>query len=85
MISKRLILALTLGLACAVSAPANAGTMTLDSFVDQTTPTIDVGATKLIVATVNTGASQGGNDASSTTVSIGGSVAPGDIEPPRIR
>ena len=79
MFSKRLILALTLGLACAVSGPANAGTMILDSFVDQTTPTIDVGATKLIVATVNTTGDKGGNDATATTISIGGSVAPADI------
>jgi hypothetical protein len=53
--------------------------MVLDSFVDQTTPTIDLPATKLLMATVNTSGNQGGNDATATNVTVGGTVEAADI------
>ncbi len=53
--------------------------MILDSFVDQTTDPINLPATKLLMATVNTSGDKGGNDASATTVTIVGTVVPADV------
>ena len=79
MFRKRLIVVLGLALAWGFSPAANAGTMNLNSFVDQSPATVDAPTTRLLMATVNTSASQGGNDADSTTVSIGGTVALADV------
>ena len=59
---------------------AFAGTQPVNSFVDQTTEPINLPATKLLVATVNTGKNQGGNDATSTVVNITGTgLLPADV------
>ena len=58
---------------------AFAGTMVLDSFTDQTTEPINLPATNLLLATIGTSADRGGNDATATTVSIGGTVVAADI------
>jgi hypothetical protein len=62
-----------------VSGSAYAGTMILDTFADQTTDPINLPATKLLMATVNTTGDKGGNDASATAVTIGGTVVAADI------
>ena len=72
-----LLCALLLGVAA--SPRADAGVMVLDSFADNTTGPIDEAVDKVLMATVNTSGTQGGNDASDTTVSIGGSVLAADI------
>jgi len=64
-----------------ISGSAYAGTMILETFVDQTTDPINLPAAKLLVATINTSGIQGGNDATATTVSVGGTVVPADIAP----
>jgi hypothetical protein len=79
MFRRRFFLVLGLILAMAASPSANAGTMILDSFVDQSPDPINLPATKLLMATVNTTGDKGGNDASATTVTIGGSVAAADV------
>jgi hypothetical protein len=71
-----LLCALLLG--ATASPSAIAGTMVLDSFAEETGP-IDEAVDKVLMATVNTSGQQGGNDASDTTVSIGGSVLAADI------
>ena len=76
---RKLLLVLGFVAAWGASLSANAGTMVLDGFVDQSPATINLPATQLLMATVNTTGSQGGNDASATTVSIGGSVVAADI------
>jgi hypothetical protein len=79
MFKKRLIMALGLAVAWGFAPAAHAGTMVLDSFVDQSPATIDLPATQLLMATVNTSATQGGNDATATAVSIGGTIVAADV------
>jgi hypothetical protein len=79
MFKKRLILALGLAAAWCFAPAAHAGTMVLDSFVDQSPATIDLPATKLLMATINTSATQGGNDATATAVSISGTILAADV------
>jgi hypothetical protein len=64
------------------SPAANAAvTLRLDTFSDQTPATIDLPASKLLMASVATSTQGGGaaNDALTTTVTIGGSVVAADI------
>lgn len=79
MFKRRFLLVLGLVLASVVSLSANAAALQLDSFVDQTPATINLPATQLLMATVNTTADKGGVDVSDTTVTIGGTVAAADI------
>jgi hypothetical protein len=78
--NKGLILTALL-LAMVASPAANAAKLKLDSFSDQSPATIDLPATKLLMATVATTAQGGGGaaDALTTTVTIGGSVVAADI------
>jgi hypothetical protein len=62
-----------------IPGQAFAGTMLLDSFVDQTPATINLPATNLLMATLNTSADKGGDDATATAVNIGGTVAASDV------
>ena len=69
-------------LALIVSPVAYAAvTIVLNTFTDQTPATIDLPATKLLMASVATSTQGGGqaNDATATTVTIGGTVAAADI------
>ncbi len=83
MIRRKFLLVLGLILIVVASPSANAGTMILDSFADQTTaPIVYVLDAKLLMATVNTSTISGGNDASATTVTIGDvttTIVPADI------
>lgn len=78
-IKRKFLLVLGFMLTWGVSLSANAAALILDSFVDQSPATINLPATKLLMATVNTTADKGGVDAADTTVSIGGSVVAADI------
>jgi hypothetical protein len=66
MFRKQSIFVLGLVLVWGVSPSAYAGTMILDSFVDQTTDPIDQTIGSQLIATVNTSGTQGGNDASAS-------------------
>ena len=76
---KTSLLLCALFLGATASPSAIAGTMILDIFVDDTTGPIDQEIAKFQMATINNTADKGGNDATSTTVSIGGSVSAAQI------
>jgi hypothetical protein len=78
--SKAPLIAVLL-LAMVASPAANAAKLKLNTFTDQSLATIDLPATKLLMATVATDAQGGGAaaDALTTTVTIGGSVVAADI------
>ena len=78
MIKRNILLVLGLVLAWGVSPVANAASLKLDTFTDQTTGTINLPATKLLMASVGTSVQGGGgaSDATSTTVTIGGGGSP---------
>ena len=72
----------TLSLALAMiafSGQALAGTMILDTFTDQAPNPVNLPATKVLMASVNTTADKGGNDATATAVTITGSVVAADV------
>ena len=81
MFRKRVLPITALLLAMVASPAANAAKLALDSFTDQTPATIDLPATKLLMASVGTSVQGGGpaDDALTTTVTIGGSVVAADI------
>ena len=62
-----------------IPGQAFAGTMELDSFTDQTTDPINLPATKVLMASLGTSSDKGGDDATATAVTIGGSVSSADV------